>query len=423
MSSFPGLFDIFKWLYVAFNIGFIALFYFALRGSGISRLVRVGFCLLAVALSLAFAVSREWGGYSNWNKAVSYAGHLFPVLLEWGSNSTWVKAVSSAGHFWFAFMYHASLVWVLLGVFRFANWRFRWFVLAEEDRVRWRHRSCVGIATVALLMCIGGWINSQYPVVREEKLPVPASVAPLRIVALSDLHLGRLASVDFLSNVVDLIEPLSPDIVLFLGDVIEHDFDPSEVQATVAVLQRLKPRFGIWGVVGNHEYFKAKGKQNIRLLNQIGIRMLVDNWVVLGEKPDERILLIGRSDYSWARKPVDKIIANVSEKDKGALKILLDHQPLGLEEAEKAGVFLQLSGHSHNGQFFPLNFIVPFLFENAYGYYRRGQTHYWVTSGVGAWGPRIRTSGRPEIMLIDLVPQPAWGPDLWRVHSQSPAPQ
>ena len=102
---------------------------------------------------------------------------------------------------------------------------------------------------------------------------------------------------------------------------------------------------------------------------------------------------------------MQKIIENVPIEDKDALKILLEHQPDDLEGAEKAGVFLQLSGHSHNGQFFPLNFIVPFLFENAYGYYRRGQTHYWVTSGVGAWGPRIRTSGRSEIMLIDLIPQ------------------
>jgi len=400
MTSFPILSNIFKWLYVAFNVGIIVRFYFALRGPGVSRLLRVGLCLLAVVLSLAFYISGTLTG-----------------------NSVWVKAVSFAGHYWFAFIYHVLLAWVLLGVFRLVNWRFRWLVIAEEDRVRWRHRSCAGIAAVALAVCVGGWVNSQYPVVREIKLPVPASVAPLRIVALSDLHLGRLASDGFFSNVVGLIEPLSPDVVLFLGDVLEKEFDPSKAQAMAAVLQRLKPRLGIWGVAGNHEYMKGKGTQNMRLLNQIGIHTLVDQWAVLGNRRREKILLIGRSDHSWARKSVQDVIANVPKKDKNVLKILLDHQPVDLEGAEKAGVFLQLSGHSHNGQFFPLNFFIPFLYENAYGYYRRGASHFLVTSGAGVWGPRIRTTGRPEIMLIDLVPQPAWRPDLWQVHSRNSVSQ
>jgi predicted MPP superfamily phosphohydrolase len=382
MSSFPALFTGFRAIYVIFNVAFVARFYFALRGPGVSQSIRVGLCLLAVVLSLAFPVARQIDG-----------------------NALWVKVLASAGHFWFAFMYHALLAWILLSVFRLFNRRFRWLVIAEVDRPRWRHRSCAGIAVASLVMCVAGWINTQYPTVREEKLSVPTDVAPLRIVALSDLHLGRTVSTDFLSGVVDLIEPLSPDIVLFLGDNLEYDFDPSEAPAVAAVLERLKPRLGVWGVMGNHEYLRDRGPMSKRLLSQIGIRALIDQWKVIGEKPNEQILLIGRRDRYAGRKPLQKVIANVPEENKGALKILLDHQPTDLEGAEKTGVFLQLSGHSHNGQFFPLNFIVPFFFENAYGYYKRDQTHYWVTSGVGTWGPRIRTSGRPEIMLIDLVPQ------------------
>ena len=400
MSSYPAFYAILKWFYAVFNVGFIVLIYFALRGSGFLWPVRVGLCLFAVVLSLAF-----------------------PVSQGLGENSIWIKELSFVGYYWCAFIYHIFLAWIVLGVFRLINWRFRWLVIAEENRVLWRRWSYAGIVAVALSVCVGGWINSQYPVVREAKLPVSPGIAPLRIVALSDLHLGRMASNDFLSNVVNLIEPLSPDIVVFLGDFLEWDFDPSRAPAAAAVLQRLKPRLGIWGAMGNHEFFGARGKRNRDLLNQIGIRTLDDQWVMIGEKPSEKILLIGRRDYSWGRKPIEKVIANVPEKDKDVLKILLDHQPVDLEGAKKAGVFLQLSGHSHNGQFFPINFLVPFLFENAYGYYRRGQTHYWVTSGVGALGPRIRTTGRPEIMLIDLVPQPAWEPALWQVHSQNPAPQ
>jgi predicted MPP superfamily phosphohydrolase len=381
MSSFPIVFNIFRGLYVIFNVVFIARFYFALRGPGISSGVRIGLCLLGVALSLTMPVMRQVDG-----------------------NMLWVRALSFAGHFWLAFMYHALLAWGLLCVFRLFNWRFRWLVIAEEDRVRWRHRSCAGIAVASLVMCTAGWVNAQYPVVREEKLLIWANVAPLRIVALSDLHLGRLVSTRFLSDVVDLIEPLSPDIVLFLGDNLEHDFDPSEAPAAAAVLERLKPRLGIWGVMGNHEYIGGRPALSRDLLNEIGIHTLIDQWKVLGEKPNEQILLIGRSDRSYRQNTVQKIIADIPEENKDTLKILLDHQPADLEGAEEAGIFLQLSGHSHNGQFIGINFIVPFFFENAYGYYRRGKTRYWVTSGVGTWGPRVRTVGRPEIMLIDLVP-------------------
>jgi predicted MPP superfamily phosphohydrolase len=397
MSSFSAIVPIIKGLYAILNAVFILLFDFAMRGPGISQSVRVGLCLLGVALSLAVPIMREIKG-----------------------NALWIWALSFAGQFWLAFMYHALIAWGLLCIFRLFNRYFRWLVVTEESRVRWRHRSCAGIAVAALAMCIAGWINTQYPVVRKEKLPVPADVAPLRIVALSDLHLGRLVSPRFLSDVVDLIEPLSPDIVLFLGDNLEHDFNPSDVPAAAAALERLKPRLGIWGVLGNHEYIKSWDSLSIPLLNVIGIRTLIDQWEMLGEKPNEKILLIGRRDRFVGRRPIQKVIANVPEADKGALKILLDHQPVDLEEAEKAGIFLQLSGHSHNGQFLFSNFIVPFLFENAYGHYKRGQTHFWVTSGVGTWGPRIRTVGRPEIMLIDLVPQPAATDDS---RSRNSAPQ
>jgi predicted MPP superfamily phosphohydrolase len=304
-------------------------------------------------------------------------------------------------------MFHALMAWGALGVFRLFNRRFGWFKIAPEAREQWRHRCCAGIVCAALLVCLGGAINMQFPVVREVKLPAPAGAGPLRIVALSDLHLGRLAGTRFLSGVADLIEPLKPDIVVFLGDILEYDFDPSEIEADAAVLRRLNPRLGIWGVMGNHEHIGEKGKLNMRYLNEMGIRMLADQWTVLEEvwgrhADGGKILLIGQQDrYAW-QNPLEKTLAN-APKD-AALKLLLVHQPFNLWEAEKAGINLQLSGHTHNGQFFPLNFAAKILFENPYGHSMRGQTHYWVTSGIGTWGQRIRTSNRPEIVQIDLVP-------------------
>lgn len=386
----PNIFVAILGLYAALNIGLIVRLYFALRGPGIARPLRLGACLLAIVLSLVHPLSRT---------------------IE--SNALWVKALTFAGTFWLAFVLHVILAWGLLGIFRLLNARFRWLVIAPERRVHWRHVSCAGIVGAALLLTTAGWVDTQYPVVREIELTAPAGVAPLRIVALSDTHLGRLASPEFFARVVELIEPLAPDIVLFAGDIIEYDFDPSDVEANAAILHRLKPRLGIWGVPGNHEYIGGRGEMSLRMLKQIGIRMLVDEGAALpisdGETP-QHLLLIGRNDVSaerffsgQPRKTVAEIIASVPGAAEAQFKILLDHQPWHLEEAEAAGVNLQLSGHTHNGQLFPFNLLIAALFENGYGHSMRGQTHYWVSSGAGTWGPRVRTTGRAEVLRIDLV--------------------
>ncbi|MDR3087136.1 MAG: metallophosphoesterase, partial [Azoarcus sp.] len=225
------IFSIIKGFYVVINIGLIVRLYFALRGAGIPNAARLGACLLAIALSLSFPISR---------------------MIE--GNGFWAKTFTFTGTFWLAFVLHAVLVWALIGIFRFFNQRFHWLVITPARQTVWQYRSCMGIVGVALLVNLAGWVNVQYPMVREVKLPAPAGTAPLRIVLLSDTHLGRLASPAFFNKVIDRIEPLSPDIVLFAGDIIEYDYDPEDVEATAAALRRLEPRLGIWGVTGNHEY-------------------------------------------------------------------------------------------------------------------------------------------------------------------------
>lgn len=391
MSPVHYIFVAILGLYAAVNVALIIRLYFALRGPGIARPVQLGACLLAILLSLVHPLSRMVEG-----------------------NDLWVKALTFAGTFWLAFVLHVLLAWGLLGIFRLFNHGFGWLVIAPERRGYWRHVSCVGIIGAALVWSVIGAVNTQYPVVRAIELPAPAGVAPLRIVALSDTHLGRLAPPGFFARVVDLIEPLHPDIVLFAGDIIEYDFDPSDVEATAAVLQRLKPRLGIWGVPGNHEYIGNRGELSQRLLKQIGIRLLVDEGASLpisaAETPPH-LLLIGRNDASaerfsgQPRKAIDEIIASVPGAAAAQFKIMLDHQPWHLEQAEAAGVDLQISGHTHNGQLFPFNLLIAALYENGYGHSTRSQTHYWVTSGAGTWGPRVRTTGRAEVLQIDLVGQ------------------
>jgi len=380
MSNAYLIFFFIRAIFISVAIGMVIHFCVVLRGVGVSLLLRVGICIAAILLTLAF----------------------FFVRVTEGS-SFWLTAMAFIGTSWSAFMFHALLLWMLTGVLWLLNRAFRLLVVPAENRARWRYRWGMGIIGLAFLACVAGGINAQFPLVREGKITAPEWVAPLRMVVLSDLHIGRLASVDYLAKLVDKIEPLAPDIVFFLGDILEYDLDHSEAAALAAVMQRLQPRLGIWGAMGNHEYMGDLEK-NEQLLQRMGVNMLIDRWVELdvseGEGQGGKILLIGRDDKHVGRLPLQRVIENAPA---GVPKILLDHSPVKLEEAEKAGVFLQLSGHTHNGQFFPLNFALALFFENSHGYSRRGDTHYWVSSGAGTWGARIRTSGRPEIVMIDLV--------------------
>jgi predicted MPP superfamily phosphohydrolase len=405
------IFTLIKWLYVVINISLIVLLYRSLRGAGIVRVVRVVSCLGAILFSIAFPVSRMVGG-----------------------NSLWVKGLTFAGTFWLSFILHVLLVLLLLIALKFAWSRWRapssgsWRFNFRERAPHRRYAICGGVIAAALLISGLGWLNTQHPVVREITLPAPENLKePLKIVALSDTHLGRLVSPEDFSRLIDLIEPLQPDLVLFAGDIIDdhYGYDPD---ATRASLQRLHPKLGVWGVLGNHEYISSENMrhvpatlpagnrkflagdgaaQSLRLLEQGGIRLLRDEWADL----DGKLLLVGRDDRSRERfteqnrKTLPELLAGIPAELRQQPMILLDHQPYHLEEAEQAGVFLQLSGHTHNGQLFPFNFLVALIYENAYGHSRRGDTNYWVSSGAGTWGPRARTTGRPEVLLINLAPK------------------
>lgn len=169
-------------------------------------------------------------------------------------------------------------------------------------------------------------------------------------------------------------------------------------------LQRLAPPLGIWGILGNHEYISGPVDVSIGILERAGIRVLRDSGVVL----DSRIALAGRDDLARThfagspRKSLAEILAEMDWQAGSAPLIVLDHQPRHLDDAEKAGAVLQLSGHTHNGQLWPYNHIVSLLYENARGHSVRGDTNYIVTVGTGTWGPPLRNNARLEVLLVEL---------------------
>ncbi|GAB4373022.1 MAG: metallophosphoesterase [Spirochaetales bacterium] len=228
-----------------------------------------------------------------------------------------------------------------------------------------------------------------------------ASKNPLRIVFVSDIHLGTLVGKSRLEQLVRQIDSLNPDLVLLGGDVLDEDLGPFVQQNMTETLARLRPPLGVYAIPGNHEYIGRHLKEFSRYLKTAGVHILIDETIEL----EGGITLIGRDDRSaerfdgHKRKPLAELLGNVDQRKP---LLLLDHQPFELEEAERGGIDLQLSGHTHRGQIWPNQLIIRKVYELDYGYKKKGNTHVIVSSGYGTWGPPLRIGSPSEIVVVDL---------------------
>lgn len=216
---------------------------------------------------------------------------------------------------------------------------------------------------------------------------------PLTVVLASDLHLGYHNSRQEFSRWVDLINAEQPDLVLFGGDIVDRSVRPLMEEEYAAEFRRLSAP--VWTVPGNHEYYSDLPGAG-QFFNDAGISLLRDTSVHC-----KGVTIIGRDDRTNPeRKPLHDLLPPTDS----SFTILLDHQPYHLEEAEKAAIDFQFSGHTHRGQFWPLSWVTDALYEKSWGYLRKGQTQFYVSSGLGIWGPRIRLGTRSEYLVLKIQP-------------------
>jgi hypothetical protein len=203
-----------------------------------------------------------------------------------------------------------------------------------------------------------------------------------------------------MEKLVSLIDAQQPDIILLAGDIVDEDLAPVIRQNLGKCLENLSAPMGVFGITGNHEYIGG-AKQAIKYLEEHGITMLRDSvaniagsFYVAGREDRDKNRFSGKK-----RLKVAELLENI---DHSLPIILLDHQPFDLEKAADAGIDLQLSGHTHHGQLWPLNFITKAIYEVSMGYKQKGNAHFYVSPGYGGWGPPVRTGNRPEIVMIKL---------------------
>lgn len=226
------------------------------------------------------------------------------------------------------------------------------------------------------------------------------------IALISDLHIGNTMNAEKLQSYCDVINEKHPDIVLLAGDIFDEQTKPIEMQAAIAALATIESKYGTYYVFGNHD--KARYVSNppfteadIKVEMQFnGIAVLEDTAMIINDE----ITLIGRQDRSSANGVRTGITELVEEVDTDTFLLLMDHQPVGLKENASAGVDLQVSGHTHGGQIWPVGLISDILGfgELNYGYEKIDDFQIVVSSGIAGWGYPIRTGSNSEYVFIQL---------------------
>jgi predicted MPP superfamily phosphohydrolase len=309
------------------------------------------------------------------------------------------------GSFWLAFMLYFFLFIILFDLIRLSDHFFGFlpkFISGNYQKAK--IISFIGTVIIVVGIIIYGHINflNTRTLTLEITLPKKDSkLDTLNIVAASDIHLGTIVGKKQLDKFVQMANSLNPDIILLPGDIFDEDIGPIIKNKLGDDLQKLNAKYGVYAVTGNHEYIGGV-ESAVDYMEKHGINVLRDEAVLI----DSGFYLVGREDRSIGQFANQKRI-ELSEITKNINKnfpaILLDHQPFQLNLTRENGIDLQLSGHTHHGQLWPLNYITSMIYEISWGYEKIDETHYYVSSGFAGWGPPVRTGSRTEIVNLKIA--------------------
>jgi uncharacterized protein len=337
----------------------------------------------------------------RWTFGILYAllflSIFIGIFLEHKLGIGLAKVITFSGYTFLLVVMMMLVSYLLVDLLRLANHIFHFTLPGMLQARQWAAIGSMLIITVVL--GIGNYrFNHPKIVTIEQEVAKSTLKKELRIVAASDIHLGTSIDKKRLHSYIQLINSQHPDIILLAGDIVDRSFGSVMEQRMEEELRQLSAPLGVFAISGNHEFYSGVRNQIFDYLSKAGIHVLCDTSVLV----DNRFYLIGREDRTNIhRKPLSDLVAGLKPEYP---RILLDHQPHHLEEACKNDIDLQISGHTHNGQFFPGNLIVKSIFEDAYGYLKKGKTSFYVSSGLGIWGPQYRIGSQSEIVVIRLKP-------------------
>ena len=277
----------------------------------------------------------------------------------------------------------------------------------------WLDLSSIGVVTLALLVTLIGLYGARRPprvkIVDVPMKDLPPALNGFKIAQISDMHVGPTIKRPAMKYVVATINKLEPDVVAITGDLV--DGNVYELSRHVAPLAGLRSRHGTFFVTGNHEYYSGV-QPWLKYLPTLGVRVLLNEHVILLHH-HAPIVLAGVTDFSAASYDASHrsdVALAITGAPRAAVKVLLAHQPRSAPAAEAAGFDLQISGHTHGGQFLPWNFFVRFQQPYTAGLHRLNAMLIYISRGTGYWGPPKRFGAPSEITLLRLVPAPLPAP-------------
>jgi len=315
--------------------------------------------------------------------------NLFPLAVQ--------KFFYFPGICWLGVMLYLFIFFLITDLIYGLGRLFRFF--RKSDNL-WKIQVLSGYIIVVGLTGYG-YYNFMHPKITEQEIVIHKNAGnykALKIVGLSDMHLGVHIDKNRLKSIVRLINAQNPDLVIIAGDIVDNNALPLMKEKMWEEFAQIYAPLGIYACLGNHEYLSGI-QSSMNFLKKTNIRLLIDSTALI----DNSFWLIGRDDFrgmgSHHRKTLSDLVAKTNVRQP---LFLLDHQPFNLNDARQNGIDLQFSGHTHRGQIWPVKLIVRNMFEIAYGYARKGDTQYYITSGIGLWGPPFRIGTDSEIVVFNI---------------------
>ena len=255
------------------------------------------------------------------------------------------------------------------------------------------------IAPLGFTVCLltYGYFNYRHPDINRINIALDKALqgSPMKVVAISDVHLGNGTRKPQLKKFVDMVNAENPDLIVIGGDLIDNSLLPLYQQKMQEELNQLEAPMGIYMVPGNHEYISGIEACKT-FLKDTPIRLLRDTVVTL----PNGLQIVARDDRSNRRRT--SIAALMKQADTTKPTLLLDHQPYEVAKKDSLGIDIQFSGHTHRGQVWPLSLLVDHMYEQSHGYRKWTNSHVYVSSGLSLWGPPFRIGTDSDMLVMTI---------------------
>ena len=327
---------------------------------------KVPVAVLPVAMTLFFRFAMEY------------------TRAHWGA---WESVLYYVAYAWAGLVFLAFCICAVCAV---VQWVLFFFHVQART---WLGPVSVGLMFVTAVLAVYGGIST--PRVKHISVTVPGA-PKMKLALLSDAHLGIGVSLNRLDKALKRLEAEQPDALLVLGDIFEYGPNRS---AYAQRLAQLRTPLGAYGVFGNHEYYV--GYENSKnFFKEAGITLLEND----SAQMPNGVTVAGVKDVHTAHVSAAEVQQLLARTDASKPLIYLSHTPLYAEEAAASGADLMFSGHTHNGQIFPFNYLVYLQFPRIYGLYTVGDMQFYITSGIFYWGIPLRFLAPAEIPIIEVNP-------------------